>query len=156
MIKLSKPATIASWIFQLVIAFVLGQTLFFKLTGAPETVALFEVLGAEPMGRYATALAELVCVILLLIPKTHVIGAIGSLGVISGAIMAHFTKLGISIDPVALGNEGLVPLEGPSLFTMAMVVFVSSAVVIVIRRAQIPVIGAKFAAQQAPAPSADS
>jgi len=154
--KLSKPATIVSWIFQIVIAFILGQTLFFKFTGAPETVALFEVLGAEPMGRYATALAELVCVILLLVPKTHVIGAIGSLGVISGAIMAHITKLGISIDPVALGNEGLVPLEGPSLFTMAMVVFVSSLVVLVIRRSQLPIIGAKFAAESSSLPSTDS
>ena len=145
MIKLSKPMNITSWVFQLVIAFILGQTLFFKLTGAPETIALFEVLGAEPMGRYATALAELVCVILLLVPKTHVVGAIGSLGVISGAIMAHITKLGISIDPVALGNENIAPLEGPTLFAMAMIVFVSSLVVIAIRRAQIPVIGAKFA-----------
>lgn len=147
---MSKAATIVSWILQLLIAFILGQTLFFKFSGAPETIALFEVLGAEPIGRYATAAAELVCVVLLLVPKTHVIGAIGSLGVISGAILSHITKLGISIDPVALGNEGLVPLEGPSLFTMAVVVFVSSLIVIAIRRTQIPVIGAKFAAQPAP------
>ena len=156
MTKLSKPMKITSWIFQLIIAFILGQTLFFKLTGAPETIALFEVLGAEPLGRYATALAELVCVILLLVPKTHVIGAIGSLGVISGAIMAHITKLGISIDPITLGNEGLAPLEGPSLFAMAMVVFVSSLIVNAIRRAQLPIIGAKFATEPAPQPSTDS
>jgi len=142
--RLSKSMTIVSWILQLLIAFILGQTLFFKFTGAPETIALFEIVGAEPMGRYGTAVAELVCVILLLVPKTHVIGAIGSLGVISGAIMAHITKLGISIDPVALGNENIAPLEGPTLFVMAVVVFVSSLIVIVIRRAQIPVIGGKF------------
>ena len=33
-------------------------------------------------------------------------------GVISGAIMAHLTKLGISIDAAALGNPGLEALEG--------------------------------------------
>ncbi len=144
---LGKPATVLSWILQLVIAFILGQTLFFKFTGAPETVALFEVLGAEPMGRIATAVAELVCVALLLIPRTSVIGAIGSVGVISGAIMAHLSKLGVSIDPVALGNEDLAPLEGPSLFVMALVVFVSGLVIIAIRRAQIPILGSKFSSQ---------
>ncbi|MEQ9208032.1 MAG: DoxX family protein [Phycisphaerales bacterium] len=142
--SLTKPLLITSWILQVVVAFILGQTLFFKLTGAPETVALFEVLGAEPMGRIATAIAELVCVVLLLVPKTSVLGAIGSVGVISGAIMAHLTKLGVSIDPVALGNENLAPLEGPSLFIMAVIVFISSLVIITIRRTQIPVIGSKF------------
>ncbi len=142
---MSKPVTIVSWILQIVVAFILGQTLFFKLTGAPETVALFEILGAEPMGRYATAVAELVCVVLLLIPKTSVLGAIGSVGVISGAIMAHITKLGISIDPVALAKPEIAPLEGPGLFAMAVVVFVGSLIIITIRRAQIPIIGSKLA-----------
>ncbi len=142
---MSKPITIVSWILQIVVAFILGQTLFFKLTGAPETVALFEILGAEPMGRYATAVAELVCVVLLLIPKTSVLGAIGSVGVISGAIMAHITKLGISIDPVALNKPEITPLEGPGLFAMAVVVFVGGLIIIAIRRAQIPIIGSKLA-----------
>jgi putative oxidoreductase len=142
---MSKPATIVSWILQIVVAFILGQTLFFKLTGAPETVALFEILGAEPMGRYATAIAELICVVLLLVPKTSVIGAIGSVGVISGAIMAHITKLGISIDPIALAKPEIAPLEGPGLFMMAVIVFVSGLIIIAIRRVQIPIIGSKFA-----------
>jgi hypothetical protein len=142
---MSKAATIVSWILQIIVAFILGQTLFFKLTGAPETVALFEVLGAEPMGRYATAIAELVCVVLLLIPKTSVLGAIASVGVISGAIMAHLTKLGIDIDPVALGKPEIEPLAGPSLFAMAMVVFFGSLIIIAIRRTQIPIIGSRFA-----------
>jgi len=148
MTTLTKPLRITSWILQIIIAIILGQTLFFKLTGAPETVALFQVLGAEPIGRIATALAELSCVVLLLIPKTSVLGAIGSLGVISGAIMAHLTKLGVSIDPVALGNADLAPIEGPSLFIMAMIVFISSVIVIVIRRTQIPIIGSKFSTSQ--------
>ena len=146
---MSKPATIVSWILQILVAFILGQTLFFKFTGAEETIALFDVLGAEPMGRYATAVAELVCVVLLLVPKTSVLGAIGSVGVISGAIMAHITKLGIDIDPIALGDPRLEPLAGPSLFTMAVIVFVASVIVIAIRRSQIPIIGSKLA----PSPS---
>lgn len=138
---LTTPMRVVSWAMQLVAAFILGQTLFFKLTGAPETVALFEVLGAEPWGRWATALAELAAVALLLIPRTAAVGAVVSLGVISGAIMAHLTKLGVSIDPAALGDEALEPLAGPSLFAMAVVVFVSALGVAVIRRGQLPVVG---------------
>ena len=68
-----------------------------------------------------------------------------ALGVISGAIMAHLTKLGISIDPEALGNPGLADLEGPSLFLMAMTVLVCSVAIIIIRRRQIPFVGGESA-----------
>ncbi|MFK7758872.1 MAG: DoxX family protein [Phycisphaerales bacterium] len=144
---LNKPATIISWILQILVAVILGQTLFFKLTGAPETIALFEVVGAEPMGRYGSAIVELIAVVLLLVPKTSVMGAVLSLGVITGAIGSHFTKLGISIDSVALAKPDIAPLDGPSLFVMAVIVFVSSLIVIILRRAQLPVIGKKFVAQ---------
>lgn len=140
-----KPLLIISWILQLVLVFILGQSLFFKFTAAPETVALFEVLGAEPFGRIATAIAELICIILLLVPKTTVIGAIASVGVISGAIIAHITKLGISIDPIALEKPNIAPLEGPTLFMMAVIVFVGGLAIIAIRRTQIPILGSKFA-----------
>lgn len=141
---LSKPLTITSWVLQLIAAFILGQTLFFKVTGAPETVALFEVLGAEPMGRYATAGVELAAVVLLLTPRTVVFGAMLSLGVISGAIVSHLTKLGVTIDPEALGNPALEPLAGPSLFVMALIVFAASIGVLAIRRASIPIVGKKL------------
>ena len=144
MSSISKPMRITSWVLQIIAAFILGQTLFFKLTGTEETRALFEVLGAEPAGRYATAVLELVAVVLLLIPRTAAVGGVVALGVISGAIMAHLTKLGVSIDAEALGNPGLAEMEGPSLFVMAVVVFVSSLGVIVIRRGELPVIGSRL------------
>lgn len=146
---LSTPMRTVSWILQLAIAFILGQTLFFKLTGAPETIALFEVLGLEPAGRYGSALAELAAVVLLLIPRTITLGALLSLGVISGAIMSHLTKLGIAIDPAALNRPALEPLAGPSLFIMALVVFVSALAILVIRRASIPIVGPKLAPARA-------
>lgn len=142
---ISKPLRVTSWVLQIVIAVILGQTLFFKFTGAPETKALFEVLGAEPIGRYATACAELLAVVLLLIPRTSVIGAVVSLGVISGAILSHLTKLGVSIDPQKLGNPNLEPLAGPSLFVMAVIVLAGSICVLIIRRTQLPLIGRRLA-----------
>ena len=145
MSQIGKPARIVSWVLQIIAAVILGQTLFFKFAGAEETKALFEVLGAEPAGRYATAVMELVAVVLLLVPRTAVVGGIVSIGVISGAIMAHLTKLGVSINPQELGNPSLEALEGPSLFVMAVIVLLSSMTVVVIRRSQIPVIGKKLA-----------
>jgi hypothetical protein len=39
------------WVMRLTVAAILLQTLFFKFTGAPESVFIFETLGAEPVGR---------------------------------------------------------------------------------------------------------
>lgn len=141
----AKPLGIVSWVGQLVVVAILGQTLFYKFSGASETVALFEVLGMGAAGRYGTALMELVAVVLLLVPRTAWAGGLVALGVISGAIMSHLTTLGVSIDAEKLGNPDLAPLEGPGLFVMALIVFAASAAVVVIRRRQIPVVGAALA-----------
>jgi putative oxidoreductase len=127
---LSKPALIASWTCQIIAAGILFQTLFFKFTGAEESKYIFTKLGAEPWGRYGSGFAELIAVVLLLIPKTAPIGAVLALGVISGAIGSHLTKLGIEVK----GDGGL-------LFGLAIAVFVTAAIVLVIRRGQLPIVG---------------
>ena len=128
--ELSRTQTTVSWILQLVAAAILFQTLFFKFTGAEESVYIFTTLGLEPWGRIGSGVAELIACVLLLVPRTVPLGAILALGVISGAIVSHLTKLGI----VVKGDGGL-------LFGLAVIVFVASAIVLVIRRGQIPVIG---------------
>lgn len=138
---LSKQAFIVSWIFQIIAAVILLQTLFFKFTGAEESKFIFSTLGAEPWGRWLSGVAELIAVVLLLHPKTPVLGSILALGIISGAIMSHLTKLGIVIKD-----------DGGLLFGLAVAVFVSAGVVLVLRRAQIPVIGHHFASSLNSAP----
>lgn len=128
-ITLSKTALTLSWIGQIVVAVILLQTLYFKFTGAPESVYIFTTLGLEPWGRFGSGVAELIAAILLLIPATAGIGAVLALGVICGAIMAHLTKLGIQVQ----GDGGL-------LFGLALTVFVGSLLVAWIRRGQIPVV----------------
>ena len=130
--ELSRNAKIACWVLQAVAAVILLQTLFFKFTGAKESVYIFSTLGMEPWGRIGSGVAELIAAVLMLIPRTIVFGAILSLGVISGAIFSHLTKLGIALP--AVGDHG-------ELFALAVVVFVASALVLVIRRHEIPVIG---------------
>jgi len=89
----------------------------------------------EPWGRIGSGVAELVAVVLLLHPRTAAIGAVLSLGVISGAIVSHLTKLGI----VVKGDGGL-------LFGLAVAVFVGSAAILVIRRTQVPIVGPRLVA----------
>lgn len=131
---LSRSARITSWTCQLIAAAILGQTLFFKFTGAPESRFIFSTLGIEPWGRYATGVSELVAVILLLNPATAAIGGLLAMGLMGGAIMGHLTRLGIQVQ----GDGGL-------LFGLAVTVLLASAIVVGIRRHQLPIIGPRLA-----------
>src|SRR5262245_44656178 len=126
----SVRARVLSWILQLAVAAILFQTLFFKFSAAPESVYIFSKLGLEPWGRIGSGVVELVATILLLIPATVNLGALLALGVITGAIASHLTTLGI----VVLDDGGL-------LFVLALIVFVGSAVILVLRRREIPILG---------------
>lgn len=129
---LTKKQLVTSWVLQVSVAAILFQTLFFKFTGAEESVYIFTKLGMEPWGRFGSGVAELVACALLLIPATVTLGAILSLGVIAGAIVSHLAKLGIVVQD-----------DGGLLFGLALLVFVGSAMVLFIRRREIPVIGAR-------------
>ena len=131
----SRALTIASWLLQLIAAVILLQTLFFKFTAAPESVYIFTTLGMEPWGRIGTGVAELVATLLLLVPSTVTLGAILAVGLMTGAIMGHLTKLGIS-----------VMNDGGELFLLAVTVLVASLVILALRRREIPVVGRLFLA----------
>src|SRR3982751_4961096 len=94
---LTKAQRIISWVLQIAVAVILFQTLFFKFTGAEESVYIFTRVGAEPWGRIGSGVVELIATILLLVPATSALGALLSLGVISGAILSHLTLLGIVV-----------------------------------------------------------
>ena len=122
---------IFSWILQLLVAGILLQTLFFKFTGAPESVYIFSTLGLEPWGRIGSGIAELIAAILLLIPATAPAGAILSIAVISGAIVSHLTVLGIEV----MDDGGL-------LFGLAVVVLVASLAIVWLRRRELGALAA--------------
>jgi len=131
--ELPRHLRIVSWTAQIVAAAILAQTLYFKFTAAPESVYIFTTLGMEPWGRIGTAVVELVTATLLLVPTTAALGAVLALGLMTGAIFFHLTKLGISVQ----GDGGL-------LFGLAILVFTCAATVALLRRAQIPVVGKFF------------
>ena len=127
---MSRGQTYVSWGLQVLVAVILLQTLFFKFTGAAESVYIFTTVGAEPWGRIGSGVVELIAAALLLMPAFAPYGALLAMGVMAGAIVSHLTVLGIEVQ----GDGGL-------LFGLAFAVFVGSAIVLFIRRGQLPWIG---------------
>lgn len=94
---------------------ILGQTLFFKYSGAKESVYIFQSLGMEPWGRIGTAILETVAILLLMFPNFVWLGAGIVINLMLGAILSHIMFLGIAVN----GDGGL-------LFILAIIVFISS------------------------------
>jgi uncharacterized membrane protein YphA (DoxX/SURF4 family) len=125
---------IFEWALRIIAAVILLQTLFFKFTGAPESVYIFTQVGAEPWGRIASGVVELIAAVLLLTPRFTWAGALLALGVMAGAILSHLTILGIEVQ----NDRGL-------LFVLALVVFSASVSLLYLERAKIPLIGERLA-----------
>jgi len=117
--------TILSWLLRLTAAIILLQTLYFKFTAQPESVELFTKLGVEPWGRIGTGIIELCASILLLVPSTVFLGALLGVGLMSGAILAHLTVIGIE-------SKG----DGGQLFMLAITVLVCCLAILILQRKQ--------------------
>ena len=118
-----KPVVILLWIARIVAALIMFQTLFFKFTGAEESIYIFTKVGIEPWGRYGSGVAELIASLLLLIPRTSWMGALLGMGVMAGALLSHLTVLGIEVQ----GDGGL-------LFAYALITFICCLFVLVVQR----------------------
>ena len=110
------------------------QTLFFKFSGAEQSIELFTVLAKEDEAyvRIGTGILELIASILLFIPKRTWLGALLTVGLMGGAIMSHLTKLGIEHNN-----------DGGALFTGAAITFISGAILLFLNKKDIPFIGKK-------------
>jgi uncharacterized membrane protein YphA (DoxX/SURF4 family) len=141
-----------AWILTIYVAFVFIQSLFFKFTGSPETVYIFQgkldpwaaslgfpgvfapggIFSAKVVGSF-----ELIASVLLIIgafmhqktPWIQIAGAAMGLGVISGAIFFHlFTPLGIAV----VNTDG--SSDGGQLFSLACGVWVACAWLILLNK----------------------
>ena len=140
------------WLLTLYVAFVFIQSLFFKFTGSPETVYIFQgkldpwaaSLGFAglfaPGGLFSAKVVgsfELIAAVLLLVGAAmsaqravQVLGAAMGLGVISGAIFFHlFTPLGVAV----VNADG--SSDGGELFALACGVWLACALLLWLRRA---------------------
>jgi uncharacterized membrane protein YphA (DoxX/SURF4 family) len=104
--------SIVQWIFRLTAAIILLQTLYFKFTAAEESVYIFSTLGMEPYGRIGSGIVELIAAVLILIPRTTLLGALMAAGVMLGAIFSHLFVLGIEVKN-----------DGGELFILAIITF---------------------------------
>jgi uncharacterized membrane protein YphA (DoxX/SURF4 family) len=124
-----------SWALQIVVAGILLQTLFFKFTGAEESVYIFTAVGAEPWGRIGSGVMELIAATMLLIPVLVPYGALLTVVTMSGALLSHLTLIGIEVQ----GDGGL-------LFALAFICFAGTVAILVIRRNQLPLVGRRSVA----------
>ena len=120
-------------ILRIIVALILIQTLRFKFTAHPDSVYIFEQVGLEPVGRIGIGIVELICGILILIPRTVWLGALMTMGIIGGAIFMHLTNLGIEVK----GDGGV-------LFITALVTFILASILLYIYRKDIPYLGNKL------------
>ena len=139
------------WLLTLFVALVFLQSLFFKFTGSPETVYIFQgkldpwaaSLGFPglfaPGGLFSAKVVgsfELIASALLLVGAAmptrravQVLGAAMGLGVISGAIFFHlFTPLGVAVR----NTDG--SSDGGELFALACGVWACCALLLWLRR----------------------
>ena len=139
------------WLLTLYVAFVFIQSLFFKFTGSPETVYIFQgkldpwaaslgfpgvfapggIFSAHVVGSFELIAASLLLVGAFLSRQraVQVLGAVMGLGVISGAIFFHlFTPLGVAV----VNTDG--SSDGGELFALACGVWVACALLLWLRR----------------------
>ena len=128
-----KANSLISKLLSIIAAVILLQTLYFKFTAHPQSIRLFTSIGAyihwygaNPYMRIGTGVMELIAGILLLVPSVRFLGALMSLGVISGAIATH-----LLIPTVGVNFGG-----DPWLFIMAVIVFVCSFILLIIHKDQ--------------------
>lgn len=125
--------TTGFWALRIIAAVIMLQTLWFKFTGADESIYIFSTLGMEPWGRIGTGILELIASLLILYPRTTVIGAAMGAGLMSGALFFHFTRLGISI-------KG----DGGQLFIYALLVLLSCVTLLLVKRKEVTALFTKF------------
>jgi uncharacterized membrane protein YphA (DoxX/SURF4 family) len=121
-----KLNMILIWALRLVTAIILLQTLFFKFSAAPESVALFTKIGIEPWGRIGTGVLELIASILILYPRTTGWGSTLAMGLMAGALFFHLN-----------GTLGLKWYGDYTLFIYALTVFICSGILAFLFRFQV-------------------
>jgi len=139
------------WLLTLYVAFVFIQSLFFKFTGSPETVYIFQgkldpwaaglgfagvfapggIFSAKVVGSFELIASGLLLAGAVLASQrwVQVLGAGMGLGVISGAIFFHlFTPLGVAV----VNADG--SSDGGELFALACGVWLACAALLWLRR----------------------
>lgn len=114
---------------KIVVAIILLQTLYFKFSGAQESIDLFTKIAGENEAamRIGTGILELIASLLLFAPKKTWLGALLTLGLMSGAVISHLTILGI----VQNNDHG-------ALFTSALIALIAAVLLLFASKKELP------------------
>jgi len=121
-IKYSPSKIFILWILQIGASFILLRASYYKLFAFEGAVQLFDIV-MGPKGRIFIGVLELLTVILLLSWRFSTTGAILGIAIMTGAVIAHITVLGMSTS------------------LLAFVVLILCLIIFVIRRKEAPLIG---------------
>src|SRR5215510_10716731 len=100
--QLSKALNVTLWVLQALAAAAFLMAGGTKLAGAEMHVAMFEKIGLGQWLRYFTGSVEVICAILLLVPRTVGIGAALLTATMAGAVATHLFIIGGSPLPAIM------------------------------------------------------
>ena len=89
-----KIMNVGLWILQIGAAGMFLMVGFFKLSGDPQMVGLFDAIGLGQWFRYVNGSLEVLGAILLLFPRLSGLGALLLVGVMLGAVPTHLFVVG--------------------------------------------------------------
>jgi hypothetical protein len=156
---MTKFIKVLTWAAAAYITIIFVDSLRFKFTGHPTPEHIFTTLRDwsgiglfYPAGPWAIGLAELAASLLVLVlpaifffakqprnlARSQFLGALISLGVMSGAIVFHlFTPLGVNTPVEWSADNTTILSEGPLLFIMACGVWLASLFLLIYRGKQL-------------------
>jgi len=121
-----KGLTIASWVTRLIVVAIFAMGAIPKFTTSAEELPLDDNLPMGMTSVYIIGAFEILAIILLLVPKTAVYGAILASLIMLGAIVSHFTVVGMEGDVLK------------QMFVMAIVAFLAAGATVFLRRKDLP------------------
>src|SRR6266850_731946 len=89
-----KIIHVGLWVLQIGAAGMFLMVGFFKLSGHPQMVGLFDAIGLGQWFRYVTGSLEVLGAVLLLVPRLSGLGALLLVGVMLGAVPTHLFVVG--------------------------------------------------------------
>lgn len=90
----SRGSIVFLWLLKLGVAGIFLMAGYSKLSGVPQMVQMFNVIGIGQWFRYLTGSIEILSAVLILIPRVAGFGALFASGTMTGAIATHLFIIG--------------------------------------------------------------
>ena len=99
----SKKLVIASYVFTVLSAAVFVMSAAMKFSGKPEVIQNFASLGFSQNLIAPIGVIEVLCLVLYLIPRTSILGAVLVTGYLGGALCTHLRAGQSVLAPLVIG-----------------------------------------------------